>query len=100
MSMNTSKLFHTVVVLGMAVAAGAACSSTTGPTPVADAGSSGATSGGTSDGRFIADLCPEVVELGPVGASIHKIDERIRVADLAPLARIYERLLERLLVEG
>jgi hypothetical protein len=46
--MNTSKLFHTVVVLGMAVAAGAACSSTTEPTPVADAGSSGATSGGTS----------------------------------------------------
>jgi hypothetical protein len=46
--MHTSKLFHTVVVLGMAVAAGAACSSTTDPTPVADAGSSGATSGGTS----------------------------------------------------
>jgi len=46
--MHTSKLFHTVVVLGMAVAAGAACSSTTEPTPVADAGSTGATSGGTS----------------------------------------------------
>ena len=46
--MHTSKLFHTVVVLGMAVAAGAACSSSTEPTPVADAGSSGATSGGTS----------------------------------------------------
>ena len=46
--MNTSKLFHTVVVLGMGLAAGAACSSTTEPTPVADAGSSGATSGGTS----------------------------------------------------
>jgi succinyl-diaminopimelate desuccinylase len=58
------------------------------------------TSGGTSDGRFIADLCPEVVELGPVGASIHKIDERIALADLAPLARIYERLLERLLVDN
>ncbi len=56
------------------------------------------TSGGTSDGRFIADICPEVVELGPVGASIHKIDERVRVADLAPLTRIYARMLADLLV--
>jgi hypothetical protein len=48
--MNTSKLFHTVVVLGMALAAESACSSETSPTPVADAGSSGATSGGTTSG--------------------------------------------------
>jgi succinyl-diaminopimelate desuccinylase len=54
--------------------------------------------GGTSDGRFIADICPEVVELGPVNASIHKIDERVAVADLARLAAIYRGLLERLLL--
>jgi succinyl-diaminopimelate desuccinylase len=53
--------------------------------------------GGTSDGRFIADICPEVVELGPVNATIHKIDERVRVADLDPLAAIYRGILERLL---
>src|SRR5262245_1307246 len=56
--------------------------------------------GGTSDGRFIADICREVVELGPVGASIHQLNERIRTADLAPLSRIYGRILERLLAPG
>ncbi|HZV55252.1 MAG TPA: succinyl-diaminopimelate desuccinylase [Rhodocyclaceae bacterium] len=55
------------------------------------------TSGGTSDGRFIADICPEVVELGPVNASIHKVDEHITVADLEPLAAIYCAALDRLL---
>jgi succinyl-diaminopimelate desuccinylase len=55
------------------------------------------TSGGTSDGRFIADICAEVVELGPVNASIHKVDEHITVADLEPLAAIYRSALERLL---
>ena len=55
------------------------------------------TSGGTSDGRFIATHCPEVVEFGPVNASIHKIDEHVRVADMAALSRIYRGLLERLL---
>ena len=55
------------------------------------------TSGGTSDGRFIADICPEVIELGPLNATIHKIDERIAVADIEPLSRIYERLLDLLL---
>jgi succinyl-diaminopimelate desuccinylase len=54
--------------------------------------------GGTSDGRFIADICREVVELGPVGASIHKLNERVRVADLALLSRIYRRMLERLVL--
>jgi succinyl-diaminopimelate desuccinylase len=53
--------------------------------------------GGTSDGRFIADICREVVELGPVNASIHKLNERVAVADLEPLAEIYRRTLERLL---
>jgi succinyl-diaminopimelate desuccinylase len=55
------------------------------------------TTGGTSDGRFIADICPQLVEFGPVNASIHKIDECIAVADLEPLARIYELCFERLL---
>jgi len=53
--------------------------------------------GGTSDGRFIADICPEVIELGPVNATIHKLDERVRVADLEPLAAIYRGILTRLL---
>ncbi len=55
------------------------------------------TSGGTSDGRFIADICPEVIELGPLNASIHKIDECIAVADIEPLSHIYQRTLELLL---
>jgi succinyl-diaminopimelate desuccinylase len=55
------------------------------------------TSGGTSDGRFIADICPQVVELGPVNASIHKVDEHVTVADLEPLSNIYRLALERLL---
>jgi succinyl-diaminopimelate desuccinylase len=53
--------------------------------------------GGTSDGRFIADICREVVEFGHLNESIHKIDERVRVADLEPLAAIYRGTLERLL---
>jgi succinyl-diaminopimelate desuccinylase len=56
------------------------------------------TSGGTSDGRFIADICDEVVELGPVNATIHKVDECVAIADLEPLSAIYRRILERLLV--
>lgn len=55
------------------------------------------TSGGTSDGRFIATWCPEVIELGPVNASIHKIDEHVRVEDLPRLARVYRGVLDRLL---
>jgi len=58
------------------------------------------TSGGTSDGRFIADLCPQVVEFGPTNASIHKIDECIRLDELEELPRIYLRLLEELLPAG
>ncbi len=57
-------------------------------------------SGGTSDGRFIADICREIVELGPVGASIHQLNERVRVADLPLLAAVYRRILERLLSVG
>lgn len=54
------------------------------------------TTGGTSDGRFIAQICPEVIELGPPNASIHKIDEHIAVVDVEPLKNIYRRVLERL----
>ena len=54
--------------------------------------------GGTSDGRFIADICREIVELGPVNASIHKVNERVRADDLGALAAIYLGILERLLV--
>lgn len=56
------------------------------------------TSGGTSDGRFIAQICPQVVEFGPTNASIHKIDEHIAVAEIDPLKNIYRRTLENLLV--
>jgi succinyl-diaminopimelate desuccinylase len=55
------------------------------------------TTGGTSDGRFIADICSQLVEFGPINASIHKIDECIAVADLEPLARIYEHTFDRMM---
>ena len=51
------------------------------------------TSGGTSDGRFLARLAREVVEFGPLNDSIHKIDEQVRIADLEPLSTIYERAI-------
>jgi succinyl-diaminopimelate desuccinylase len=55
------------------------------------------TTGGTSDGRFLAAICPQVIELGPPNATIHKIDESVRVADIEPLKNIYRRTLELLL---
>ncbi|MCP3862456.1 MULTISPECIES: succinyl-diaminopimelate desuccinylase [Marisediminitalea] len=55
------------------------------------------TAGGTSDGRFIAPTGAQVVELGPVNASIHKIDEHVRIQDLYHLERIYYRIMEHLL---
>ncbi len=55
------------------------------------------TAGGTSDGRFIAPTGAQVVELGPVNASIHKIDEHVRVEDLEVLSRVYAEILRRLL---
>ena len=63
----------------------------TGITPVLS------TTGGTSDGRFIARVCKQVVEFGPINASIHKIDENVIVADVEPLKNIYRRTLETLL---
>jgi succinyl-diaminopimelate desuccinylase len=55
------------------------------------------TSGGTSDGRFIADFCSQVVELGPLNASIHKLNENIPVDDIDTLAQIYRRTIVELL---
>ncbi|MDR0379515.1 MAG: succinyl-diaminopimelate desuccinylase [Candidatus Accumulibacter sp.] len=55
------------------------------------------TSGGTSDGRFLSEICPEVIELGPVNATIHKIDECVEIAALAQLSAIHRRILQRLL---
>ncbi|MBL8374323.1 succinyl-diaminopimelate desuccinylase [Accumulibacter sp.] len=55
------------------------------------------TTGGTSDGRFIADICPQVLEIGPVNASIHKVNECVELAALPQLAAIYRRIIEQLL---
>jgi succinyl-diaminopimelate desuccinylase len=54
------------------------------------------TTGGTSDGRFIAQVCPQVIELGPPNATIHKINEFVAVVDIEPLKNIYRRVLEKL----
>jgi succinyl-diaminopimelate desuccinylase len=55
------------------------------------------TGGGTSDGRFIIDICPEIVELGPINASIHKLNEHVELAALEKLPRIYLDILRFLL---
>jgi succinyl-diaminopimelate desuccinylase len=72
-------------------AIGLAIHEVTGTTPMLS------TTGGTSDGRFIATICSEVVEFGPVNESLHKINEHIRIADMEPLAQCYEGVLQRLL---
>ena len=54
------------------------------------------TTGGTSDGRFIAKVCPQVIELGPPNATIHKINEHVRVCDIEPLKNIYRRVNENI----
>ncbi|MGZ3159613.1 MAG: succinyl-diaminopimelate desuccinylase [Burkholderiaceae bacterium] len=56
------------------------------------------TTGGTSDGRFIAQICPQVIEFGPPNGSIHKIDEHVEVRFIDPLKNIYRRTLENLLL--
>jgi succinyl-diaminopimelate desuccinylase len=56
------------------------------------------TSGGTSDGRFLSRICAQVVEFGPLNATIHQVDESIPLQDLDPLMNIYRRTLELLLV--
>ena len=75
-------------------ALGFAIESVTGRTPEISC------TGGTSDGRFLIDICDQVVEFGPVNATIHKLNECVAVDDLEPLSTIYERLLVRLLVEA
>ena len=55
------------------------------------------TTGGTSDARFLARYCPQVVELGPVNASIHQVDEWVSVDELDQLAAVYDRVLQQLL---
>jgi succinyl-diaminopimelate desuccinylase len=55
------------------------------------------TSGGTSDGRFLSAISREIVEFGPVGASIHAVDEHVRIADIAPLSMIFETTVGRML---
>ena len=72
-------------------ALGAAIRAECGVTPVLS------TTGGTSDGRYIAKICPQVVEFGPVNETIHKIDENVIVADIEPLKNVYRRTLETLL---
>ena len=58
------------------------------------------TTGGTSDGRFIARVCPQVVEFGPVNATIHKIDEHVEIDAIPRLKNIYRRTMERLLASA
>ena len=55
------------------------------------------TTGGTSDGRFIADICPQVVEFGPLNMTIHKLNEYVAVENIEPLSAIYQKTLEKLL---
>lgn len=77
----------------LVAAIGAAIKSVTGALPEISC------TGGTSDGRFIKDICDELVEFGPVNASIHKLNEHVNVADIEPLSEIYFRTLENLLVK-
>ncbi|HEX5539070.1 MAG TPA: M20/M25/M40 family metallo-hydrolase, partial [Methylophilaceae bacterium] len=57
------------------------------------------TSGGTSDGRFIADICRQVIEFGPLNATIHKLNECVAVTDIEPLRETYKLTLEKLLLK-
>jgi succinyl-diaminopimelate desuccinylase len=57
------------------------------------------TTGGTSDGRFIADICPQVVEFGPTNATIHKLNECVGVEEIEPLQKIYKQVLVNLLIK-
>lgn len=57
------------------------------------------TSGGTSDGRFIADICKQVIEFGPRNATIHKLNEHVGIDEIEPLSKIYQLTLENLLAK-
>ena len=56
------------------------------------------TTGGTSDGRFIADICKQVIEFGPLNATIHKLNECVGVADIEPLKDVYKLTMQKLLL--
>jgi succinyl-diaminopimelate desuccinylase len=56
------------------------------------------TTGGTSDGRFIAKICPQVIEFGPINATIHKVNEHVNLADIESLKNIYRRTLNELIL--
>ena len=56
------------------------------------------TTGDTSDGRFIIDICPQVLELGPINSSIHKLNEHIELDAFDAFKSIYRQVLERLLL--
>ena len=56
------------------------------------------TTGGTSDGRFISKICPQVVEFGPINASIHKVNEHVDIEDIESLKEIYKLTLEKILL--
>ena len=71
-------------------ALGLACQDILGVTPDINTG------GGTSDGRFIAPTGTDVVELGPINATIHQVNECVSTQDLADLSRVYARILERM----
>lgn len=58
------------------------------------------TTGGTSDGRFIAQICPQVIEFGPTNATIHQVNESIEIAQLEPLKNVYKQTLENLLIKA
>ncbi|MCD8516741.1 MAG: succinyl-diaminopimelate desuccinylase [Burkholderiaceae bacterium] len=58
------------------------------------------TTGGTSDGRFIAQICPQVIEFGPTNATIHQVNESIEIAQLEPLKNVYRHALENLLLKA
>ena len=58
------------------------------------------TGGGTSDGRFITDICDQIAEFGPINATIHQLNEKVEVADIERLHEVYFRALENLLLAG
>ncbi|MGU9977387.1 MAG: succinyl-diaminopimelate desuccinylase [Candidatus Oxydemutatoraceae bacterium WSBS_2016_MAG_OTU14] len=58
------------------------------------------TGGGTSDGRYIVDICPQLIELGPINETIHQVNEHVNLEDLHHLSQIYQKILERLLLKS
>ena len=86
-----SRPYHTKADSELVCIAKEACTAVTGSIPRLSVG------GGTSDGRFLIDLCAEVVEFGTVGKTMHQIDEHVVIAELEPLVAIYHQVLCRIL---